>query len=799
MAGINTGGTTNGIVSVTGQYELSQFTTTNLRASHTIMVRIKSALTTTNYTSFGVAFSAQSVTSSFSGSFIGRFNGDAGTGISCWRQNDNASPTRQKVVASTSYGNTTTWYHVTLAYDAPNALIRTYVDGVATGTIASATTAAKSSTANNITGVFHQGKMADLALFNRLLTPAEIALMANYRVPQVTSGLQLFWRLDTNANDSSGNGRNGTITGSGSTISFATTDNPPQPETNGGDQQTSSAFAGALTVSVPLAGAETSISALSGALNTTKPMAAAAASSSVLTGQVQSSVKGNAATTSALAAWIRPRWGRRANSSASLSSFDSFSNSAPWTVMTWRRSITLGAAQAIYVEFGGGSDSLSLGVQTGSPGTLRLRLIDTPGTTIIDYTTTDDGLWHHMAIAFDGTTARAYLDGALVASGNPTLTGTWGQRQWGGGPAGLTEYAHTKIWAGAALSTSDITRESVYYTPSSFLSSLYAWWQLSWQNVTLDSSGNGHTLTDNSSLEAQTESPGQPLALVYGNAATTSALAGALNTLKPIAAAATTASALAGNLTALLSGAASTSSAFSGQLGYLLSGSATSVSLLAGSLTAQLSAVASTSSAFAGALLAQLTGALSTSSSFSGTIGVNGLFVGNAATSSAFNGALNLQIAESGNLTTASTLAAALQAQLLGAQATSSALAGQLSALLTTGGLATTTALQGSLTAGVLLAGNATTSSALAATLKQLQGVQGSLATATAWAGTLSVATAVLFRGDAASTSLFSGALSLLVPTQATGFCYTTGSCTAYYTVVAPPIGPLRRWPPRPR
>lgn len=854
MALISTSNYTGG--TVTGQYVTKALTgAVNVQASHTFMIRVKHGLTTTNYDSIAIDYFKSSVTFNVGGSFLGRVNGASSTSISMLRESDAFTPAIDQALAASCYGNTSTWYHLTFAYDAPNALIRTYVDGVASGTISSPTNRVASSTSNGIAVGLHNGKMADAAWFNRLLTPSEILSMASYRVPQVTSGLFAFWRLDANATDSSGNGNNGTTTGSAPNVSYSTADNPPQPETPAinidGEADSATTLSATITVAKPAAATLTSASTLSSTVTVSKPAASTLTSGSTLTGNLRTAKPLAVTATSAtsLSAALRPRWGRRFEDSGNteISASISVPGSAPYTIMFWRKSVvapTAGFPGLTLNASGGRFISLAAG-----PSGINLLLND-GATDIINYTTTDDLGWHHYAITFDGTTARAYLDGSLVGSGNPASTSTYTSLAIDGTSTDIIEAAIVKVWT-AQLTATEIGNERTYYTPYNKLASLYGWWQLSWQNSTLDSSGNGNTLTDLGTTEARSESPGQAMTLVASTATSASTLSGALVQAQPLASTATSASTLsaaatitkpaAGTLTSAstltgnlgtfkpIAAAATSASTLTGALGQTqpLASTATSASTLTGTTTALVAGTATSASTLSAALVqAQvLASTATTASALTGAIGINGIFAGAATSASTLIGSLSTTKPIAAIATSASTLAGSLaQTQPLAATATSaSSLTGDVKALVLLSGSASTAStlsaqlgvtytvagtatsastLAGVLNVGVPLASIATSASTFTGALISLKALAGTATTASTLTATISnVALVTIPPGTATSASTLFGALGVLVPASAIGQTYS-GARVNQVFYEGPPAGPIipsRPWPPRPR
>ena len=705
MAAICTGDFTGG----NGQY-LGKSSLTggpNLRASHTFCVRVKHTTTSTTIDSLCAAYVNNAGTT---GSGIGRNSGVTSTGLRAYRIS--TIGTADAANYSTAYGNTTTWYHVTFVYNATTQFIRVYYDGVFIGQHSSVTTRPSSSTTNLFYIGWSPGKYADAGIWDRALSDSEVADQAAYRECQVTSGLLGFWRLDSNGNDSSGNGQNFTAQGSGTAVSYSTADNPPQPESPVvdvvGTATSASTLSAALNTTKPVASTATSASTLTGALNTTKPIAATATSADTLTGALRQThaMVGSATSASSLAAWIRPRWGRRINSSPGLTRASLNLSTSAFTFMTWIKHVNVGTGLArAYIT---NASTVELLVS----GTNIVLRVNDGASNVINNSSASGGTWHHLAVTYDGVTARAYLDGSQVASAACTLAGSvFNNIQIDNSAgSGIGEFAHVKIWT-TALPAAEVLSEANFYTPHSATSQLFAWWPLAWQSPGADASGvTGPLTVGTGDDEAQSESPGaeltnlastatsastltgalvqqQALAATATSASTltgaaiqsqalaatatsASTLAGALNTVKPIASTATSASTLSADLTQqqALAGTTTSASTLTADLvqTFAIASTATSASTLSGALNAgkPLAAQADSASTLTGAMVQTqaLVATADSASTLSGLLTVPGAFVGVSTSASTLTGDLTQSVGLAAAATSASTLSGALTA-----------------------------------------------------------------------------------------------------------------------------------------
>ncbi|MCM8765913.1 MAG: hypothetical protein NC920_03600 [Candidatus Omnitrophica bacterium] len=114
------------------------------------------------------------------------------------------------------------WHHFALVRNLTSMMLYWYKDG---SQIASTSASYASATASSYnvtigygdTGIYYNGFISEVRIYNRALTQEEIQYSYTYKKPQNRAGLVGWWKLDegqgSTCYDSSGYGNNGTITG----------------------------------------------------------------------------------------------------------------------------------------------------------------------------------------------------------------------------------------------------------------------------------------------------------------------------------------------------------------------------------------------------------------------------------------------------------------------------------------------------------------------------------------------------------------------------------------------------------
>lgn len=193
----------------------------------------------------------------------------------------------------------------------------------------------------------------------------------------------------------------------------------------------------------------------------------------------------------------------------------SFDTSQSWSVCGWLYLVasSAGGGDLFYsapAANPGSAYSIRLGYDNNGSPTLRYRTGN--GTPLLNHTATvATGQWYHLAITYDGTTARAYLDGSEVASAAVAMVDLHDVTDLGDFSSGqaTAEYAQVKTWLGHCLSVGELANEIAYWSPQTAPGNVYAWWQFDAAAPTLDSSGNSHTLSGAGTSNGSFTPPGQ--------------------------------------------------------------------------------------------------------------------------------------------------------------------------------------------------------------------------------------------------------------------------------------------------
>lgn len=519
-----------------GHFMIADNCGANVRGSHTIMGRVKWTVTTTNEHYYPIALVTSTGTS---GTFVGRVSGDSSTVSRGGRRS--TTPTYNTVSDTGSFGDTTTWRHFAVVYDSGTQIAEYYIDGVSQGTISSTTTLVGTDTSGAFI-IIGKCKVADACVYSRALSSSEVAQMADTRAISVTSGLLAFWRMDTNssggtaegnATDTSGNGRTLVLDTSlgGTACSYSTADNPPQPDyyiANSGSCSTS----GTAAVTLVYSAASSASVTTSGAATLTKGAPATSAGSTSTAGAVtataaapvaassSTSTSGTAAvgtatalagTGSATTQWTWADVVRAGGQAYRLPVAAALNNgtdtgpsaAAPRSVCVWMRMYalqpSLNSTQIGVLGTGGAASTFfALGGVINSSTTARAFYNLTVGASQASAFFTVDHDWHHLALTYDGTNFRFYIDSVLI-DGPTAFSIPFDDTAWYSdlftGVGERTDLAHFKIWANYTLSAGEVSSEMTNYRPVTAIASLRAYYPLLWDNPGWDGSGHGYDIS----------------------------------------------------------------------------------------------------------------------------------------------------------------------------------------------------------------------------------------------------------------------------------------------------------------
>lgn len=149
------------------------------QANITMACWVRWAVTTTTGENYTMGYVANGTVA---GTFLGRVDGtvnNTATETICFREN-NSQTQLDFARLTASYGSTTAWVHTCMTYD--GTTLRTYVNGVATGSIASAPNRVASTVTTCTIGLAPgQNEMTDAVYFARALTAAEVLVLSKLR------------------------------------------------------------------------------------------------------------------------------------------------------------------------------------------------------------------------------------------------------------------------------------------------------------------------------------------------------------------------------------------------------------------------------------------------------------------------------------------------------------------------------------------------------------------------------------------------------------------------------------------
>jgi hypothetical protein len=159
------------------------------------------------------------------------------------------------------------------------------------------------------------------------------------------------------------------------------------------------------------------------------------------------------------------------------------------TLAAWVRKTTSSDNAILEINYNSGVWGTSVSTFGG-----QMFISEFSNSTSVDYIFTFTvGQWYHVAITYDGTNARMYLDGALVQTSAWNSTGAPTGTNWNFGQSNVE--LQDIILYNAALSDVEITNLRAQRVPKR-TSNLVGWYPLfAGSNRILDFSSNGRTLT----------------------------------------------------------------------------------------------------------------------------------------------------------------------------------------------------------------------------------------------------------------------------------------------------------------
>ena len=377
---------------------------------------------TTNTTQDHVAIQLAVSTGDGSGCYLQRVGGETSTQISAYRTNTAGTTIDEAIIAS-SYGSTTAWHHVAVTYD--GTTLRTYLDGVASGTVASA----RGTCTNAVAGLMGiigpaTATMADVCFFSRTLTAAEVLALSDQRVPMLMAHGDCFgWypmlgdTVTVAGTDCSNAGNNASIINSGTGNPAITNVSVPEAWAQGAIW-----FPRSMNVAMTAAGTTNStgsaaVAAVLSAVGTTNstgavtvsPKAPAVGTTNTTGASTQAAVLSVVGTTQTTGSADAPQ------------ALDTQLSSTPNIVGGWAYVSASATGQKLFWMGSAAADFMQIAVD-GT--TLTYELLNTSnGNHYLYQTTISLNTWFHVAFQKAVSTCTSYLNGAVVDSASFNFTG----------------------------------------------------------------------------------------------------------------------------------------------------------------------------------------------------------------------------------------------------------------------------------------------------------------------------------------------------------------------------------------
>lgn len=111
----------------------------------------------------------------------------------------------------------------------------------------------------------------------------------------------------------------------------------------------------------------------------------------------------------------------------------------------------------------------------------------------------ETGQWYHLALCKGSGQVTAYVDGVQVAQQPIVMSSVHDYAELGDFGNNTVELAQVKVWQGHCLSVGELAQEMTFWAPQTAPEDVALWLQLENAAPTLDSSGNGHVLSEGGS------------------------------------------------------------------------------------------------------------------------------------------------------------------------------------------------------------------------------------------------------------------------------------------------------------